>query len=86
MRTPAVSSISPGAGSTGGGTSVVIIGSDFNGTTAVTFGNTAATSFTVDSDTQITATAPAEAAGTVDITVTTAGGTSATTVNDQFTS
>jgi hypothetical protein len=40
--------------------------------------------FTVNSDTQITATAPAGAAGTVDVTVVTAGGSSATTSADRF--
>jgi hypothetical protein len=37
------------------------------------------------SDTQITVTSPAHATGTVDVTVTTTGGTSATSVNDRFT-
>ncbi len=55
------------------------------GATAVNFGATNATSFTVNSATQITATAPA-GRGTVDITVTTpAGGTSGTSNADQFT-
>ncbi|MBF5002610.1 IPT/TIG domain-containing protein, partial [Nocardia sp. BSTN01] len=40
------------------------------------FGATPATSFTVNSATQITAVAPAGAAGTVTVTVTTTGGTS----------
>ncbi|MFJ1709446.1 IPT/TIG domain-containing protein, partial [Kitasatospora sp. NPDC088346] len=40
------------------------------------FGASAATSFTVVSDTQITATAPSSTAGPVNITVTTPGGTS----------
>src|SRR6185437_9723951 len=48
------------------------------GVTAVHFGATAATTFTVNSDTSITATAPAGAAGSVDVTVTAPGGTSAT--------
>ena len=43
----------------------------------MSFGATPATSFSVVSDTQITATAP-ESSGAVDITVTTLGGTSAT--------
>ena len=47
------------------------------------FGVTAATSFTVNSATQITSTAPA-GTGTADVTVTTAGGTSSTTVVDRF--
>ncbi|NEV01228.1 hypothetical protein FNJ47_36900 [Bradyrhizobium sp. UFLA 03-164] len=49
----------------------------------VTVGATAATSFTVNSATSITATAPAGSA-VVDIRVTTAGGTSATSAADQF--
>ena len=80
-----ITGISPTVGSTLGGTSVVITGSGFTGATAVKFGATNATSFTVNSDTQITATAPATAASTVDITVVNAGLTSATSSADQFT-
>lgn len=47
------------------------------------FGSTNATSFTVNSATSITATSPA-GSGTVDVTVTTPGGTSATSSADQF--
>jgi hypothetical protein len=50
----------------------------------VTFGGTAATAFTVNSANQITATAPAHAAGTVDIIVTTPLGTSPNTADDNF--
>ncbi len=82
---PVVTAISPSVGSTGGGTTVTITGANFTGATAVTFGATAAAAFTVDSATQITATPPAGAVGAVDITVTTAGGTSATGSADQFT-
>jgi hypothetical protein len=82
---PAISSVSPSIGSPGGGTSVTITGTNFTGATAVKFGSTNATSFTVDSATQITATAPAGSTGIVDITVTTSGGTSATGVSDRFT-
>ncbi len=67
-----------------GGTSVVITGSNLTGATGVSFGSTAATSFTVNSATQITAKAPA-GSGTVDVTVTTPGGTSSTSSADQFT-
>jgi len=72
---PALSSISPSGGPTSGGSTVILAGSGFAGATAVTFGGTAATSFTVDSDTQITAVAPAET-GIVPVTVTGPGGTS----------
>jgi hypothetical protein len=81
---PTVTSVSPTAGPTTGGTSVTITGTGFTGATAVTFGAAAATSFTVVSATSITATSPA-GAGTVDVTVTTAGGTSAASPADQFT-
>src|SRR5262249_58045177 len=52
--------------------------------TAVRFGSNAAGSFIVNSTTQITATSPA-GIGTVDVTVTTAGGTSAISSGDRFT-
>jgi hypothetical protein len=82
---PAVTAVTPTSGSTAGGTVVTITGSGFSGATAVSFGSTAAGSFTVNSDTSITATAPAQAAGTVDITVTTPSGTSTTSSADRFT-
>ncbi len=82
---PTVTSISPLSGPIGGGTTVTITGTNLSGATAVSFGGTAATGYTVNSATQITATAPAGSAGTVDVTVTTAGGTSATGSSDQFT-
>ena len=81
---PTVVSISPSSGPTAGGTSVTITGDNFTGVTAVKFGTDNATWFNVDNNTQITATAPA-GAGTVDVTVTTAGGTSVTSSADQFT-
>ena len=81
---PTVTSINRTAGPLAGGTSVTISGTGFTPTTAVKFGATTA-SFTVKSDTSITATSPAGSSGTVDITVTTPGGTSATSAADQFT-
>ncbi|CAB5690482.1 IPTL-CTERM protein sorting domain [Delftia tsuruhatensis] len=85
VSAPTVTSISPTAGPTAGGTSVTITGTNLSGATAVTFGGTAASGFTVNSGTQITATSPARSAGMVDVTVTTVGGTSATSSADQFT-
>ena len=83
---PTVTGVSPTTGPTTGGTSVTITGTNFTGATAVTFGATAATTFTVNSATSITATSPAEAAGTVDVTVTTPGAPhGATPAADQFT-
>src|SRR6266403_5517724 len=84
VPSPSVTSISPNSGPTAGGTPVTITGNNFTGATAVRFGGTAATSFTVNSATAITATAPA-GSGTVDVTVTNSSGTSATNAVDQFT-
>lgn len=81
---PTVTSISPTSGPATGGTTVTITGTEFTGATAVKFGTASTSDFTVHSDTQITATSPA-GSGTVDVMVTTAGGTSATGVSDQFT-
>jgi hypothetical protein len=72
---PIVSNVSPTTGPTTGGTSVVITGTHLTGATAVSFGGSAADSFTVNSATQITAATPAHAAGVVNVLVTTAGGT-----------
>ena len=77
-----VTGLSPTGGPTAGGTPVTITGTNFSGATAVKFGATAATSFTVNSATSITAVAPAGAAGSVDVTVTTPAGTSATSAAD----
>jgi hypothetical protein len=75
VAAPVIASVSPNAGLAAGGTAVTITGTGFTGATSITLGGTAATSFTVVSDTSITAVTPAKAAGTADITVTTAGGT-----------
>jgi YVTN family beta-propeller protein len=83
---PVITSISPATGPRAGGTAVTITGTDFDGTTAVSFGATPATSFTVVSPTQITAVSPAASdVGAVDVTVTTAAGTSTTGAADQYT-
>jgi hypothetical protein len=81
---PVITAISPTDGPIFGGTSVTITGTDLTAATAVKFGATNATGYTVNSATQITATSPV-GSGSVDITVTTAGGTSATGSSDQFT-
>src|SRR5258706_342761 len=81
---PTVTNVNPNTGPMQGGTSVTITGTNFSGATAVSFGSNAAASFTVNSATQITATSPA-GVGTVDVTVTTAGGTSAISSSDRFT-
>jgi IPT/TIG domain len=81
---PAITKVSPTKGPVSGGTSVTITGTNLSGATAVKFGTTDATSFTVKSASTITATSPAEGAGTVDVTVTTPAGTSAVTLKDHF--
>ena len=81
---PTVTKVTPNSGSTAGGTIVTITGSSFTGATAVEFGSTNATSFTVNSETTITAVSPAETAGKVDLTVTTPEGTSAVSNLDRF--
>ena len=81
--TVSVTGVTPSTGPPAGGTSVTIAGTDLSGATAVAFGSTPAT-VTADSATSITATAP-PGIGTVDVTVTTPDGTSATSSADQFT-
>jgi len=82
---PTITSISPAQGPTAGGTTVTITGTGFTGATAVNFGSTAATSFTVVNDTTITAVSPAGANGVVRISVVTPLGTTADTAADNFT-
>jgi hypothetical protein len=81
---PTVTKVSPASGPVAGGTPVTITGTNYSGVTAVDFGANAATSFTVNSATSITAIAPAEAAGKVDVTVTTPNGTSALSAKDHY--
>jgi hypothetical protein len=82
--TPVVTSISPTSGPTAGGTSVTINGTGLLFATSVKFGTVSAASITSNTDTQIVAVSPAEVQSTVDVTVTTAGGTSATSSADQY--
>jgi autotransporter-associated beta strand protein len=82
---PAVTAISPAAGPATGGLTVTITGTEFTGATEVDFGTTPASNVEVVSDTQITATSPAGAVGTVHVTVVTPGGVSTTSSADQFT-
>jgi hypothetical protein len=83
-RAPIVTNVQPGAGPSSGGSIVTISGANFTGATAVAFGATGATTFTVESATTITAVTPAESRGVVHVTVTTHAGTSAEGEDDQF--
>ena len=73
---PVVALVTPPTGPAAGGTVVTISGSSLTGTTGVSFGGTPATSFTVNSDSSITATTPPHALGLVGVTVTTPAGSS----------
>jgi len=74
---PSITDISPSSGSTLGGTTVTITGTNFTGATSVTFGGLAATNINVVNSTTITCiTRDRTTAGTVDIIVTTGGGPS----------
>jgi hypothetical protein len=75
---PSISGFSPASGPVG--TSVTLGGSAFDGATAVRFGTTSATTFTVVSNTQITATVPAGAI-TAPISVDGPGGTGTSSGN-----
>lgn len=67
--TPTVSSVSPSTGPTTGGTQVQITGANLLAGAMVLFGGAQATFVAVNSATQISAVTPANAAGTVNVTV-----------------
>ena len=71
---PVLSSVTPNNGPDAGGQSVTILGAGLNGATSVSFGGTAAASFTLVNAGRIDAVTPAHAGGTVNLIVTTAGG------------
>jgi hypothetical protein len=82
---PRVSGIGLNSGPSGGGYTLTVTGDSFIDATSVSFGNVPATSFTVNSDTSITATVPGQPIGTsVDVTVTSPAGTSDTSTADHF--
>jgi hypothetical protein len=78
---PVVSSVTPSSGSAG--TTVTIKGAGFLTGSSVNFGPTAATSVTYVTPYELQATVPG-GTGNVDVTVTTSGGTSATSAADLF--
>jgi hypothetical protein len=71
---PAITSFTPAAAANG--STVTISGTNFIGATAVSFGGTAAASFTVVNATTITAVVPANASGTINVTTPAGTGTS----------
>ncbi|WNE95583.1 IPT/TIG domain-containing protein [Streptomyces luomodiensis] len=73
--TPTLTTLNPTSGPTTGGNTVTLTGTNLAGATSVTFGLNPATILT-NTATQITVTAPAGPPSSVNVTVTTAGGTS----------
>lgn len=90
VAAPTVTATTGGPGADGGGDTVTVTGTGFFGGTsasvvsAVNFGSVPATSFSVESDTSLTAVSPAGSTGTVDVTVVTPAGTSEVSAADQF--
>ena len=84
VAAPTVTSVEPNEGSMSAGTPVTINGANLTGATKISFGATAASGFTEEGPTKITATSPG-GTGTVHVTITTAGGTSAASSADEYT-
>ncbi len=82
---PTITSITPSLGPTTGDTQVTLLGTGYEGTSAVFFGATRVLSFQVVSNTVMFATSPGMPTGTYDITVINSQGTSETSLADQFT-
>ena len=81
---PTIDSVGPNSGPTAGGTVVHITGVNLSSATAVHFGPNLGTSIANDTATSLDVTAPAGVVGNVDITVTTAAGTSLITSADLY--
>ena len=79
-----VTALRPDEGSPGGGTAVTITGTGFTGASGVSFGSAEASSFKVESASQIKAVSP-PGVETVDVTVSTPTGTSPVHAIDRFT-
>ncbi len=84
QQKPTVTKLSTKSGPAGGGTTVTITGTEFTDASEVSFGETSASSFTVNSPTSITAVSQPHAAGTVNVTVTNTYGASAAATADHF--
>ena len=83
---PYVTSVSPTGGPAGGGNTVTISGSGFTGATAVIFGGANGSNVTVVNDSTVTARVPAGSSGqTVDVRVSSPGGTSPIVTGDEYT-
>jgi hypothetical protein len=80
---PTITGLGTVSGPPSGGTTVLIAGTDFEGASVVRFGSIPASNFTVSSEGQISAVAPAAVTGPVTVSVTTIAGTA--TSSQQFT-
>jgi len=78
-----VTGVTPNSGPLSGGTRVTVTGIGLTGASAVQFGATSAPQYWVVSDTELTAVAP-PGIGSVDVTVTTPAGVTATVPADRF--
>lgn len=84
---PTVTAAAPAIGPAAGATSVTITGTNFTGATGVTFGGTAALSYSITNGTTIVATTPPRiAAGAVDVAVTNYAGMGTLTTGFTYTS
>lgn len=82
---PTVSAVSPNSGFAGGFNRITIYGTNFASVTAVRFGTVLSPSFTINSDTQISAVVPAGVSSTsVDVRVSTTTATSANLVTYKY--
>ncbi|MCC6381183.1 MAG: IPT/TIG domain-containing protein [Dehalococcoidia bacterium] len=82
---PTVTSLNPDGGPTAGGNTVVVNGTGFvSGSTTVRFGGFVATGVSVNNSTQLTAVAPGQSAGTVDVQVIVSGVPSPNTADDDY--
>jgi hypothetical protein len=81
---PSITRLAPRRGPAAGGTAVAISGTGFAGVTAVAFGSSKAAAFTANSSSSISAVSPAEAPGSVEVTVTTPNGTTPLSGRDRF--
>jgi hypothetical protein len=82
---PTVTGVSVAQGPSGGGTVLTVYGTGFTGATVVGFGGIPGSALDVESDTELTVTAPAEEPGTVDVVVDTPAGGSTVNPSDEFT-
>lgn len=85
VAAPKITGITPVTGPTAGSTRVKITGSNLIDITAVAFGGTSGTALVVSSSTKLYVTTPAGTAGSVNVTVTGAHGTSALVKAARFT-